>query len=244
MSLKMTYDIHTHTNYSHATGTIEENVQAAAAKGLKLIGISEHGPGHLSYGAKRESFALMRQEVDRLRPLYPQIEIQLGVEANIINAAGDLDVGPAENDLFDYVLAGYHYGAFGSMPMAAVRGWLFSVFRSRGKKGIAANTKMIVSAIERYPLKVLTHPGAKIKINIREVAKACAARGTLMEISHRYDALSVEDIRICAEEGVSFIVSSDAHHPEDVGCFEKGLARAKEAGVDLSRIMNLVPDGE
>ncbi|MBE6031770.1 MAG: PHP domain-containing protein [Firmicutes bacterium] len=242
MNYRMIYDIHSHTNYSHATGTIEENVQAAAAKGLTLIGISEHGPGHLSYGAKRESFALMRKEVDRLRPLYPQIEIQLGVEANIINAAGDLDVGPEENDLFDYVLAGYHYGAFGSMPLAAVRGWLFSLFRSHGKKGIAANTKMIINAIERYPLKVLTHPGAKIKINIRDVAKACAARGTLMEISNRYDALSVEDIRICAEENVSFIINSDGHKPEEIGCFEKALERARLAGLDLSRIVNLTPE--
>ena len=39
-------DIHTHTLASgHAYGTIRENAQAAAERGLRLLGISDHAPG-------------------------------------------------------------------------------------------------------------------------------------------------------------------------------------------------------
>lgn len=39
-------DIHTHSIMSgHAYGTIREMAKAAQNKGLKLLGISEHGPG-------------------------------------------------------------------------------------------------------------------------------------------------------------------------------------------------------
>ena len=47
---RMIWDIHTHTTYSHGKGTIEENVNAALALGLEEIAITDHGPGHLTYG--------------------------------------------------------------------------------------------------------------------------------------------------------------------------------------------------
>ena len=40
-------DYHTHTKYSHGKGTIEENVLEAISKGIKTIGISDHGYKHL-----------------------------------------------------------------------------------------------------------------------------------------------------------------------------------------------------
>ena len=43
-------DYHTHTKYSHGKGTIEENVLEAISKGIKTIGISDHGYKHLAYG--------------------------------------------------------------------------------------------------------------------------------------------------------------------------------------------------
>jgi histidinol phosphatase-like PHP family hydrolase len=94
----------------HGKGTIEENVQAAVAAGLKGIAISDHGPGHLFYGIKKSSLPEMRAEIDRLKPLYPQIDIYLSVEANILESENHLDVSPREFSKYDFVIAGYHYG--------------------------------------------------------------------------------------------------------------------------------------
>ncbi len=39
-------DLHTHTLVSgHAYGTVREMAQAAAQRGMALLGITEHGPG-------------------------------------------------------------------------------------------------------------------------------------------------------------------------------------------------------
>lgn len=44
--MKIELDVHTHTLASgHAFSTLQEMVQAAAEKGLKLLGITEHSPG-------------------------------------------------------------------------------------------------------------------------------------------------------------------------------------------------------
>ena len=49
---KMIFDYHTHTTFSHGKGSIEDNVKAAVAAGLSGIAITDHGPGHLTYGVK------------------------------------------------------------------------------------------------------------------------------------------------------------------------------------------------
>ncbi|MDQ9891104.1 hypothetical protein RFZ55_01895, partial [Acinetobacter baumannii] len=63
----------------------------------------------------------------------------------------------------------------------------------------------------------------------------------LMEISTHHSHLTVEEIKIAAKEDVKFIISSDAHIPEKVGTFQGGVDRAIEAGLDLSRIVNIEP---
>ena len=103
---KMIFDYHTHTTFSHGKGSIEDNVKAAVAAGLSGIAITDHGPGHLTYGVKRSDFPVMRAEVDRLRNIYPQIDIYLGVEANVVAREPYLDVNTEELQYFDFIIGG------------------------------------------------------------------------------------------------------------------------------------------
>ena len=154
MSYRMIYDIHTHTTFSHGKGSIEDNVKAAAEKGLSAIGIADHGPGHVSYGVKRENFAVMRREIQRLRPLYPQMEILLGVEANIMNPDGSLDVTETEKVQLDYVLAGYHYGVFGQAKVRALAIHGSNLLHLPAAR--KANTRRVVRALRENEIKILT----------------------------------------------------------------------------------------
>ena len=63
--------------------------------------------------------------------------------------------------------------------------------------------------------------------------------GTWMEINNRHGCLTVEGIKQAAKYDVTFIIGSDAHIPGDVGHYDEALGRAIEAGLDLSRIVNL-----
>ena len=61
-----------------------------------------------------------------------------------------------------------------------------------------------------------------------------------MEINTLHGHMTVEEIKTAEQiEGVNFIISSDAHTPDRVGDFKAGIERAEEAGLDLSRIVNI-----
>ena len=241
--MKLIFDLHTHTIFSHGKGTIEENVKAGIEVGLKTIGISDHGPGHVTYGVKRSNFPVMRQEIDRLKIKYPEIEILLGMEANVMNLSGKTDLADEEIPLFDYINAGYHYGVFGEKPMLSAKIHAGNLLRDltslSSRKLKRLNTELALNAIYENKITVLTHPGFKEDSDIKEIAKACAERGTYLEISDHHAFLSIEAIKIASKTEVKFVIQSDAHTPERVGAFRNGYERARAAGLDLSRIVNL-----
>jgi putative hydrolase len=236
-------DLHTHTTFSHGIGTIEENVKAARSRGIMKIGITDHGPGHLIFGVRRWNIPKMRAEIERLGAMYTDMEILLGVEANIAGNSGLLDVKPDEFRYFDYVIAGYHYGALGNNPFGAT----FRVARNFAgrKSGIGAsglmrqNTKDIVHALESNPIMVLAHPGDKAPVDLLEIAVVCAKTDTLVEINTGHMSLSAEDLKTMALADVRFIINSDAHSPGRVGDFVAGVKLALDAGIDMNRIVNL-----
>ena len=244
---RLSYDLHTHTTFSHGKGSIEDNVKVAISKGLNSIGISDHGPGHVTYGIKRGNILVMRREVDRLKPMYPEIEILLGVEANIINPSGRLDVSDKELKMFDYLLAGYHYGVFGEAPLNAigihVQNYVLSNwFHKETKMQKKRNTELTVRAIYENEIKILTHPGDKGAFDIGEIALACADRGTLMEISTWHDWLTVDGIKQAAKTDARFVISSDAHTPGRIGDCKGAVDRILAAGLDFERVVNLIAE--
>jgi len=183
--------------------------------------------------------------VDRLKPLYPDIDILLGVEANIINISGKLDITEEELSQFDYILAGYHYGVFGENPMKSIglhmKNLILSGLMKRNtKKQKSLNTDLVVKAIYENDIKILTHPGDKGAFDIGEIALACANRGTLMEISTWHDWLTVEGIKEAARTDARFVISSDAHTPERIGECQGAVDRIKAARLDFERVTNLI----
>lgn len=254
MMVRLIGDYHTHTIYSsgfkkrgtHAKGTIEENVAEAFAKGLETIVISEHGPGHYLYGLRTENLPIMRNEIDRLREIYEPrgLRILLGLEANLVGLDGELDVDESKIMKLDILLMGYHYGATpGSLRDALglyVTPQLAKLFAGTMEGSVERMTEAYIKAMERYPINIITHPGSKAKVDIVEVAKKAAQKGTALEISSKHDELSVKSLELIKEIPVMLYLNSDAHEPSRVGDVEKGIKKAQESGIDLNRIVNIV----
>lgn len=240
---ELIYDLHTHTTYSHGKGSVEDNVRQAFNKGLEFIAISDHGPGHLFYGINRNEIVNMRNDIERMNVKYPKMNVKLSVEANIVKSGNGLDIRAEEFDEFDFVIAGYHYGLFGC---SCVRNWLWNKGIKAGEEKLRkSNTEMVISALRKNDISILTHPGDKAPFDIEAIAKVCAETDTLMEINTWHGHMTEEEIKIASQvKGVKFIISSDAHTPDRVGDFKEGVERALRAGLDLKRIVNIKEKGE
>ncbi len=241
--MRIIADLHTHTRYSHGRGTVLDNVTVGLARGLQAVGITDHGPRSFPWvGASLRDFDAIRAEVADLDRRAVGIRVLAGAECNIISAAGELDLPVAVRQQLDIVLAGLHPNVLprsGRDWLALTgRNWAARFSPSWRRRAREANTRAAVEAVLRNDIDVFTHPGYGLEIDTAELARACAARDTAMEINARHGAITVEYCRIAAREGARFVINSDAHRPEDVGSVLRGLAVARAAGLTPEQVLN------
>ncbi len=242
-------DYHTHTTYSDGKGSIEDNVRAAVSRGLKILAISDHGPQHLTYGIKRKKYAEMRGIIDEMNAKYPMIQTLLGLEANVMDADGRLDVDEGMLRMADVLLAGYHFGSLSGdlKGTSALHRLNFEgrLSRKAAERAKELNTKAMIKAMHNYDIKILTHPGAKGAIEIMPVAEAAIATHTALEINaNRHGHLTFEDLLMLRNSACLFAINSDAHRPEMIGRFEPAIERALRAKIPCNRIINCLKSEE
>lgn len=244
--MKVLSDNHMHTEYSrngHAVGTVRDIVMAARNKGLKEIIITDHGPGHVLFGIKREKFKEVREEINRLNKEFDDINILMGCESNVTSFYGKIDLREEEIAMLDRVSVGYHYGI---VPDDLYSFWIFFILNPISKvlrflKPLVAkhSTKCLIEIVNNYPITIITHPGSKINVDTEKLARACEKTGTALEINSSHSCLTEDGIREALKTNVKFSIGSDAHKPENIGNLNKALERIKNTGVPKERIINI-----
>jgi putative hydrolase len=242
--IKLFADYHTHTIYSHGTGTIMDNVNAAKKKGLKEIAITDHGLRHFTYGVKREKLKRMREEIDEINENNKDFKVLLGLECNIISSDGQIDLDDEAMKYMDIVLLGYHMmvrlKGVPSYVHIYGRHYLSKISKSMAEETRQSNTDIMINAIKKYKVNIITHPGARISMDTGRLAEAAAKTGTALEINSKSNIMTVDYLKVAAGHGAKFVINSDAHKPEDVGNFRNAIKLAEMAGLTSHQIINAV----
>lgn len=234
--MRLTADYHTHTVHSHGTGSVNDNVEAAIERGLTTVGIADHSVSHLTYGVKRKRFGHYIQCIELAKRKYEEkIQIKRGIELNLVGLDGSVDL-PDGYD-FDVLILGYHKAAVCKNIKTA---WCFFAgykpFGGNSKKKI---TEAYMRAIQKNNITIVAHPGYGVPIDYEKIAQACADYGTLFEINNKHTELQQTHIDIVSGTGAKFVISSDAHSPQDVGRAVHAMALAKQSGLSLDQIVNV-----
>ena len=235
-------DYHTHTVFSHGKGTIEENVLAAIELGLKEIAITDHGFAHVTYHVRRYDWPYIKAEAARMRKKYPMIRIYLGLETNLLDTKGRIDLKDEDIEELDIVICGYHkYVRSGSLKEF----WRFKAPNFIGDltgkssvKTMVRNTDAYLKMLENYDIDIISHPNYGIDTDVVEIAKAAKAFGTYMELNGKRVSMTIEELQKVAATGANFIVDSDAHSPSRVGEISVPLSFIEKAGIPPAQLAN------
>lgn len=242
-------DYHTHTIYSkkpyvpwyHAKGSIEDNIARAKELGLKEIAITDHGFSHRLFGCSRKKLKTTKKEISRLSQKYG-IKVYFGVEANFLGVDGSIDVIDSDREYLDIVLCGFH-----KPPKPKTFSDAFNIFFKNffakyfgtTKKMYNRNTQMVLNALDKNVIDILTHLNSKMKCDVVAVAKKAAEKGTLIELNERHCDFSKQEVEGMLAAGANFIVDSDAHKPDKIGNFNKVKDLIEKYNIPKDRIVNL-----
>ncbi len=242
--MRIRADYHTHTRYSHGKGTVRDNVLSAISRGLSEVAISDHGPAMIGIGVKRDAWPRLVEDIRRCRDEFPGIKVLAAIEANVTSIDGDVDIPPEIDCALDMRLVGIHLQIVGRSLNDTMRLVVNNLTAARWTRAMSRvaridNTKALVEAVYRHRIDIVTHPGLHVNIDTAELARACASRGTAMEINSYHACGGVEYVKTAAKQGVRFALSSDAHHPRDVGRVDAAIRIAEKAGLGPDQIINV-----
>jgi putative hydrolase len=221
--MHISVDTHTHSVASgHAYSTLGEIAAAAASRGLDGFVLTDHGPS--MPGATHPWHFGNLKVVPRL---VHGVRFFKGIEANIADESGAIDLVERELAILDFIMAGFHDVCLGP----GTRAW---------------NTRVIVATLANPWVDAISHPGnPNFPIEIPEVVRAAREYGKALEINNSSffirrgsDDNCLAIARTCAAEGVRLVVGSDAHFHADVGSFAKALAVIEAAGVPEELVIN------
>ena len=201
-------DVHTHSIASgHGTTcTVSDMAKAASKKGLKLLGITDHGPGTLAAGTSSYFRSLSYSPKKRFG-----IELLFGVELNILDVDGHVDLSDELLDKLDYAIASMHAQNY--------------------KSGSAKeNTSAYLNAMKHPCVKILGHcDNPHFPADYETLAVAAKEFGVIFEINeaslapygYRGDtrANNREILRCCRKYNIPIVLSSDSHGTEHIGDF-------------------------
>lgn len=216
-------DFHTHSCVSqHAYSTIQEMALAAKGRGFRAFAVTDHGPG-LFDGALRHHFLCMKSLPDYIEGL----RFFKGVEANIMDYDGGLDLDKTILADMDFIVASYHVECI--IP-----------------SNVADHTKGWIEVIESGLVDCLGHCGNPVfPFEHRTVVEACAEHGIAIEINNNSFEVrpgSAQNCRkvleLCLDYDVPVMVNSDAHSMWSVGVFDQATKFLEDMGVPQSRILN------
>lgn len=221
------FDIHTHTIASGhgSTATITDMAKAAAAKGLKTIGISDHGPATL--GGGRVSYFRNLAYAQRTRL---GVRILYGAEVNILDYNGKLDLDDSILEHLDFVIASMHK----------------PTIRPGSQE---ENTAAYINAMKNPYVNIIGHcSDEKFPVDVFQLFEAARRNNVLLEINDsslrpdgyrgdtRFSDLVILNLSRHFQYPVLF--SSDSHGVAHVGDFSQAEELARRAEVPYSLILN------
>ena len=231
MNHSVLFDLHTHSISSgHGSNdTITDMAKAASCIGLKALGISDHGPatpGSATNAYFRNLSIACKKHFD--------IRILYGVELNILNKNGDVDLPSDILAKLDYSFISFHPPT--CTPMS-----------------IEDNTTGYINAMSHHNVRFIGHmDDGRYPINFEQVLETAKRKNIYPEInnvslapdSYRTNGHenSIKILNLCKKLNLPVLLSSDSHGKSQIGNYQNIYPVLKIIDFPESLILNYQSD--
>ena len=230
-------DLHMHTEATDGRDTIRQMAEAALARGLKYIAITDHSKNLAMTNGLDDARALAH--VKRIREVDTQLQQEFegkirilpGIEVDIL-ADGALDLDDSTLAQMDIVVASVH---------------------SHFNQPAEEMTARVLRALENPHLRILGHPtGRKVlgrepyAINIDTILKSAAQKGVAVEHNASPARADLNDLhlRLAKKHNCKIVINTDAHATEELDQMRYGITQLRRAWLTPSDILNTRPTAE
>ena len=222
-------DLQMHSTWSDGKNSVEEMLEACAAKGYEYFALTDHSKAlAMTGGMDAEKLARQWEEIDEVVARHDEIRFLRSMEVDIL-ADGSLDLEEEWLEKLDLVVVSVH---------------------SRFNLPAEEQTARILAAVRHPQVNILAHPTGRI-INEREpfpfdlevVLDACVENGVAVELNAHPSRLDLKDTHLmrAKEKGAKVVISTDAHRAPELDLMSYGVEQARRAWLEPGDVINAWP---
>jgi len=211
--------IHSHSNWSDGSNTLEEMAKAAKEQGFEYLVISDHSKSAFyANGLTEERIQAQHEQIDALNSKLTGFKIFKSIESDILYD-GSLDYPNAVLATFDLVIASVH-----------------SILKMPEEKAM----QRLITAIENPYTTILGHMTGRLllsrkgyPVDHKKIVDACAANNVVIELNAHPSRLDIDwrHIDYALEKNVLISIDPDAHTIEGFKDTRYGVLAAQKAMV-------------
>ncbi len=220
-------DLHYHSDWSgDGRSSLEDMIDAARDRRYEYLAFTDHAVDLAINGLTADEMLEQRKILRRKRPR--GMTLLHGTELNI-GRDGSLDYDLDFRLGFDWTVASVHSHFDLDRQVQTAR-----LIKAISDPGVSAIGHLSGRKIGRRP---------GIEFEMEPVLEAAALTGTAIEINGalpRLDA-TVDVIRRGREMGVTFVISTDAHHVRELRRMEYGVQQAQKGWLEPKHVLNTRP---
>jgi len=222
-------DLHMHTNATDGKATLEQMADAAIARGLSYIAITDHSKRvTMARGLDADRLRRQWEEIDRLNERLDDLLVLKGIEVDILERGG-LDLPDDVLCDADWIVASVHYGQ--NQPGEQI-------------------TQRILDAIENPNVSAIAHPTGRLinrrkpyAVDLEAVMVAARKHGKLLELNANPARLDLDDVACSAAKRheIPIVISTDAHSIDGLDVMRFGVLQARRGGLTKADVANTRP---
>ena len=209
--------IHSHSNWSDGSNTIEEMAKNAILKGFEYLVISDHSKSAFyANGLTVERLKEQHAYIDTLNNQLAPFRIFKSIESDILND-GSLDYSNNILSTFDLVIASIHSNLKMNEEKAMLR--LMNAIENPFTAILGHMTGRLLLSRKGYP------------VDHKRIIDACAANQVVIELNAHPSRLDIDwrYMDYALEKNVLISINPDAHSPEGFDDIQYGVLIAQKA---------------